>query len=111
MANREENLKKINAELEKMSDEELDKVAGGTFHEVADDSHFLNSLNGSCDRYGSVEETKKGWATVGITADLSNIAWEHNKYYLNGKQITQEEARQHAMKVTGHHMTEKDWKW
>ena len=28
MANREENLKKINAELEQLSDEELDKVAG-----------------------------------------------------------------------------------
>ena len=29
MANREENLKKINAELEKLSDEELEKIAGG----------------------------------------------------------------------------------
>ena len=29
MATREENLKKINDELEKLSDEELDKVAGG----------------------------------------------------------------------------------
>ena len=31
MANREENLKKINAELEQLSDEELEKVAGGGF--------------------------------------------------------------------------------
>ena len=29
MNNREDNLKKINAELELMSDEELDKVSGG----------------------------------------------------------------------------------
>ena len=29
MTTREENIKKINAELEKLSDEELDKVAGG----------------------------------------------------------------------------------
>ena len=29
MATREENLKKINAELEQLSDEELDNVAGG----------------------------------------------------------------------------------
>ena len=29
MANREENLKKINDELEKLDDEELEKVAGG----------------------------------------------------------------------------------
>ena len=31
MATREENLKKINAELEKLDDEELEKVAGGSF--------------------------------------------------------------------------------
>ncbi len=31
MANREENLKKINAELEKLSDEELEKIAGGFY--------------------------------------------------------------------------------
>ena len=29
MTNREENLKKLNDELEKLTDEELDKVAGG----------------------------------------------------------------------------------
>lgn len=33
MATREENLKKINGALEKLSDEELDKVAGGMFVE------------------------------------------------------------------------------
>jgi len=31
MATREENLKKINDELEKLDDEELDKVAGGAY--------------------------------------------------------------------------------
>ena len=31
MANREENLKKINAELEQLSDEELEKIAGGFY--------------------------------------------------------------------------------
>ena len=30
MTTREENLKKINAELEKLDDDELDKVAGGS---------------------------------------------------------------------------------
>ena len=31
MATREENLKKINDELEKLDDEELEKVAGGAY--------------------------------------------------------------------------------
>ena len=31
MSNREENLKKINAELEKLNDEELEKIAGGFY--------------------------------------------------------------------------------
>ena len=31
MATREENIKKLNDELEKLSDEELDKVAGGFY--------------------------------------------------------------------------------
>ena len=31
MATREENLKKINAELEQLSDEELEKIAGGFY--------------------------------------------------------------------------------
>lgn len=33
MATREENIKKINTELDKMTEEELDKVAGGTLTE------------------------------------------------------------------------------
>jgi|GEM_PF-1909140 len=33
MATREENLKKINDELEKLSDEELEKIAGGAMVE------------------------------------------------------------------------------
>jgi len=36
MATREENLKKINAELEQLSDEELEDVAGGNAEEIRD---------------------------------------------------------------------------
>ena len=46
MANREENLKKINAELEQLSDEELENVAGGTWNDTADDAKFFHALNG-----------------------------------------------------------------
>ena len=34
MATREENLAKINSELEKLRDDELDKVAGGAWHHL-----------------------------------------------------------------------------
>ena len=37
MANREENLKKINVELEKLSDEELEQVAGGSIPQTSED--------------------------------------------------------------------------
>ena len=102
-----------------MSDDELDNVAGGNCFEMSDDSKFLNSLNGSTNRYrdlqilteGHVQEIKKAWATVGIDCYLHPGCIGDNRYSLNGKQITQEQARQHAMEVTGHHMTESDWKW
>jgi len=109
---------------ERLTDEELDGVAGGEAEQMADDSRFLNSLNGSCDRYGDGkimfsagsynEEIEKAWSTVGIKAKVSSGLGgfgKENKYYLNGQQITQEQARQHAMNVTGHHMSESDWKW
>ena len=31
--------------------------------------------------------------------------------FSRGEFVKQEQSRQHAMKVTGHYMTEKDWKW
>jgi len=108
---------------ELMSDEELDQVAGGNCYQMADDSRFLNSLNGSCDRYGATKillnglfsssikpEIEKAWSTVGITVTLDN-KFVINEYSLNGRKITQEQARQHAMNVVGKQMTESDWKW
>ena len=123
MATREENLKKINAELEQMSDEELERVAGGNCYETADDSRFLNSLANLCDRYGATtiaffdydDEIAAAWAKVGVKAYLSDNILKNsasaNIYYINGTRVTQEQARQHAMKVTGHYMTRKDWDW
>ncbi len=46
MATREENLKKINEELEKLDDDELDKVAGGYYWEdFKVDDPSLQKLN------------------------------------------------------------------
>ena len=108
----------------KLSDEELSKVAGGMCYETADDTRFLNSLNGSVDRLGQFKvmmtrtiagQVEKAWADVGIEAkvnkSLYNSPFDKNTYKLNGKVITQEQARQHAMEVTGHHMNENEWNW
>lgn len=103
-----------------LSVEQLDNVSGGTCIETANDTRFLNSLNGSTDRFGVVkcalggEELKSivedAWAKVGITANIYT-GFSDNNYYYKGNKITQEQARQIAMDVTGHHMTTKDWKW
>ena len=115
-------MKKIDMELEAMSDEELEQVAGGTWAETAADSRFLNSLNGSTDRYGALriaftpgskiqEEIQRGWEKVGITFTWHNGAISGNEYYLKGRKITQSEARKHAMQFTGKIMDVKDWDW
>ena len=113
-----------NVEIKKLSKEELGAIAGGNAQEMSNDSRFLNSLNGSTDRYGPERvswsfgalsaEIVKGWASVGIKAEVCWLCGgfgKNNRYYLDGKEISQEEARQHAMEVTQHYMTEKDWKW
>lgn len=44
MANREENIKKINEQLEQLSDEELDNVAGGSVMSLRK-GHFPDHIN------------------------------------------------------------------
>ena len=97
-------------------------MAGGTYNEMSEDSLFLNSLNGSCKRYGAGqiffratddidEEIESAWDKVVIKVQFNGDKVETNRYFLNNQEITQEQARQHAMKFTGHYMTEKDWKF
>lgn len=46
MAINEENLKKINKELEKLSDEELDKVAGGNWlDKIIEKTRLIEYMN------------------------------------------------------------------
>ena len=109
---------------EKLTDDELDKVAGGTIREDADDSRFLNVLlNGTnkyhqCDRYGRFtmffgegarEDLKKSWNSLGI--ELEEDFCENNTYRLNGKEISQAEAWAHAESLVGKHLTEAQWNW
>ena len=120
MATREENLKKINDELEKMNDEELEKVAGGFWDsgQLADDSRFLNVLlrgrNNQPERHNwymvSAVEMKKVWKTLGIELKDGSLFGDHT-YHLNGKKISQAEAWEHAEKIIGKHLERSDWDW
>ena len=109
---------------EKLTDDELDKVAGGTTGEDANDSRFLNVLlHGTnkyhqCDRYGEFrmflsqparDDVKKSWNSLGI--EVSNGIFIKNTYRLNGKEISRAEAWAHAESLVGKHLTEAQWNW
>ena len=109
---------------EKLTDDELDKVAGGTLRESADDSRFLNVLlHGTnkyhqCDRYGdfrlfwsddSRNDLIKSWNSLGI--ELEDSRFVGNTYKLNGNKISREEAWAHAESLVGKHLTEAQWNW
>jgi len=108
-------------EMNKIDFEQLDMVAGGKATDMQADSRFLNSLNGSVERMGmfdcwlNVEAKRKiaaAWATVGISVQQDDLFFGYsNRYFLDGKQISVEEARQHAMKVARHQMTEAGWNY
>ena len=103
MATREEHIKKINAELEQMSDEELEQVAGGTIGQTAGDSKILYDY-GLMDRhYGTIPvmfywksksaEVDAGWAKAGITCVTKPFG--NNQYFLDGREISRGEAYAH----------------
>ena len=109
-----------------MSDEELDKVSGGTNSELADDSRFLNVLlQGTnkyhqCDRYGEWRmffsqparyDVKKSWNSLGIEITYSTSCFIKNTYRLNGKEISRELAWEHAESLVGKHLTKEQWNW
>ena len=103
-----------------MSDEELDGVAGGYANEMADDSQFLNVLlrgrPGQCDRYGqwrapyNGEEIENAWKSVGVEC-VTKSAFYGNIYKINGKEVSQQKAWEHAEQVVGKHLERSDWDW
>ena len=95
-------------------------VCAGDEYEFSQDSLFLNSLNGSTDRYGyftmwldiggyKKDEIANGWASVGVTLHYDSC--RSNRYFVGQKELSQEAARQYAMSVTGHVMSPSDWQW
>ena len=108
----------------KLTNEELATVNGGCLYETADDSKFLNVLlRGTsyhrCDRQGKTSLFLKGggydvqesWTSLGIDAYCDDGGLRANKYGLNGKEITRDEAWDYAEKVVGKHLNRADWDW
>ena len=108
MANREENIKKIGAELEAMSDDELEQVAGGTYNNTAADSRALNELGLGISGRSALEcfwiptfhktasEVANVFDKFGIRVEQSWGAVQ-NRYYISGsggKEISRQEAFQ-----------------
>ena len=99
---------------EMLSDDELDNVAGGSVEQTSNDSRFLSFLLEGTDYYQcmphsekhisldllyEVADVKRAWSSLGIE-------FKHNKngdntYKLNGKEISQLEAYDHAMNKVG----------
>ena len=100
--NREENLKKINAELEQLSDEELDAVAGGTLNELRDLQklfyHYTDvQRKKTVTVYKSADWIKK-WlkSSLNIDAEINHKGgWftspGANSYSRNGESLTHEQ--------------------
>ena len=112
MATREENIKKIDAELEAMSDEELEQVAGGTYNNTAADSRALNELGFNISGRSAGEtfwmptfnktadEVANIFSKYGVSVDQSWGA-KDNVYKYEGKTISRQEAFQIVSKAVG----------
>ncbi|MBR5914163.1 MAG: hypothetical protein IKZ58_07375 [Selenomonadaceae bacterium] len=112
---------------EVMSDEELDKISGGNEIECEDDCSFLNALlygrperPRRYDRYDLYwknhnTEIENAWKAAGVDAVVySGVYFNDGKniYKVDGKVVTQEQARQHAMNVIGKHFDHRyEWDW
>ncbi len=97
----------MNEEIE-LSDEDLNEVNGGFYSESAKDSLFLSKLGKRtlCLPHSEFEFTdskcarrdvKYAWRRVGV--DFIDLGKKPNEYYINGMQVSREEAMEHAKKV------------
>ena len=108
--------------------EQMDDVAGGSYHELADDSRFLNVLlrghPAQPDRHGE-RKLELDYANNGSRYAELRSAWEAcgvhlhkidetggNRYVLHsGREVTREQAMNHAMNVIGKQLKKSDWYW
>ena len=95
-------IEKINAELEKLNDEELEKIAGGTCEEVDEDVNRFKKLNITIFGEELLGTTSKDYFYAALTMEFKKhgVKYVHsfsnpNQYYIDGKKVTQAEAWKH----------------
>ncbi|MBR0262117.1 MAG: hypothetical protein IJQ85_10040 [Selenomonadaceae bacterium] len=99
MATRDENFKKINDELELMSDDKLDQVAGGTWEDIVEDVNRFKRdfgidfaskyFNDDIDYYVR-SDLIDAFRKFGIKLEFHSES--ANKYFIDGKEVTRDEA-------------------
>ena len=106
MATREENLKKINDELEKLDDEQLEQVAGGTHTETYQDVDRFEALgiHVYCTEPGiplndlhteTMINLHNTYKRFGVKAMTYGDDRTPNKYFVDGKEVSREDAWKH----------------
>ena len=105
MASREENLKKINAELEQLSDEELEKVAGGTYLESGSDAKKFKELGVKIYeneilgvpilQSAEFAKLREAFNKFGVTIKDNGGIINANEYFIGDKKVSRDDAWNH----------------
>ena len=62
------------------------------------------------DDFSPSDDVRNSWEGLGIRVEV-HTGPKHNEYFLNGKQITRDEAWDYAEKIVGKHLGRADWDW
>ena len=84
-----------------LKDEQLDMVAGGTTREINKDIEFLKAIGLMRPDQNDKTTMKRAFAQSGISVIFHDGDDLANEYYLNGGQITRENALKYAMEKSG----------
>ena len=93
-----------------LTDEQLEQIAGGTIEESLMDAFAMLTAGeslGDGSRYNSNDAIhhsglRRAWAKYGVSTVLYDDKNIPNEYYMNGKQISRNEALTHLLTVSGH---------
>ena len=95
--------------MNKLNENALHEIVGGTYNQVAGDSRFLNEVGAGCDRYGATKtffayldiapEILHTWKKFGV--NVENDWSSDNKYFIAGKEVDRKDAMRFVAKKQG----------